>query len=164
MQNVHRNVNSVRRRLLQVTSNSQGSKTPAKMDARNLPAAPPVGPPPRGTVTVPSGGSGSFPAIPHGKVKPSPASPLPSPASALPTTSADPQPVTNKPTSSEKITARGSVIIMIAIALLLFFAASIYFMCRRKGVATIGPWKTGLSGQLQNAFVTGTYLLLTLFL
>ncbi|KAH7682100.1 Non-specific serine/threonine protein kinase protein [Dioscorea alata] len=155
MQNVHRNVNSVRRRLLQVTSNRQESNTPSKMDARNLPAAPLVGPPPRGTMTVPSTGSGSFPAIPHGKVKPSPESPLPSPASALPATSADPQPGTNKSTSSEKITARGSVIIIIAIALLLIFAASMYFMCRRKGVATIGPWKTGLSGQLQNAFVTG---------
>lgn len=28
-------------------------------------------------------------------------------------------------------------------------------MCHKRGVANIGPWKTGLSGQLQKAFVTG---------
>ncbi|KAL5203233.1 hypothetical protein ABZP36_014185 [Zizania latifolia] len=27
--------------------------------------------------------------------------------------------------------------------------------CRKKSVASIGPWKTGLSGQLQKAFVSG---------
>ncbi|KAJ0977365.1 hypothetical protein J5N97_012839 [Dioscorea zingiberensis] len=146
MQNVHRNVNSVRRRLLEVTRKLQGPNSSSKINNRNLPAAPVVGTPPQGVVAVPSVGSGSFPAVPYSKIKPSP---------APPTTSANPKPVTSGPTSSEKILNLRLIIIIIVIALLLIFAASMYFMCRRKGIATIGPWKTGLSGQLQNAFVTG---------
>uniref|UniRef100_A0A7N0TKU4 Uncharacterized protein n=1 Tax=Kalanchoe fedtschenkoi TaxID=63787 RepID=A0A7N0TKU4_KALFE len=38
----------------------------------------------------------------------------------------------------------------------LFVVATIMIcMCRSKAVATIGLWKTGLSGQLQKAFITG---------
>ncbi|XP_068660473.1 protein MALE DISCOVERER 2-like [Aristolochia californica] len=40
-------------------------------------------------------------------------------------------------------------------AFILLIATIIFFMCRSKGVTAIGPWKTGLSGQLQKAFVTG---------
>ncbi|KAJ0242587.1 Protein MALE DISCOVERER 1 [Hirschfeldia incana] len=39
------------------------------------------------------------------------------------------------------------VAVLIVIAVILFF--------RKKAVKSIGPWKTGLSGQLQKAFVTG---------
>jgi hypothetical protein len=42
-----------------------------------------------------------------------------------------------------------------SIALLLIVIACMLLLCRNKSVATIGPWKTGLSGQLQKAFVTG---------
>lgn len=41
------------------------------------------------------------------------------------------------------------------VAVLLIVVASVIFMCQHRGVTTIGPWKTGLSGQLQKAFVTG---------
>jgi hypothetical protein len=34
-------------------------------------------------------------------------------------------------------------------------AVGLLLMCRKQVVTTIGPWKTGLSGQLQKAFVTG---------
>ncbi|XP_068665435.1 protein MALE DISCOVERER 2-like isoform X2 [Aristolochia californica] len=45
--------------------------------------------------------------------------------------------------------------ILLVVAFALLIATIIIFMCRSKGVATIGPWKTGLSGQLQKAFVIG---------
>jgi hypothetical protein len=41
------------------------------------------------------------------------------------------------------------------VGVLIIFAAGLLFRCRKQGVTTIGPWKTGLSGQLQKAFVTG---------
>ncbi|KAI8525702.1 hypothetical protein RHMOL_Rhmol13G0250000 [Rhododendron molle] len=44
---------------------------------------------------------------------------------------------------------------MISGGVLLFIAATMFIMCRRRAASTIGPWKTGLSGQLQKAFVTG---------
>ncbi|CAN4091941.1 unnamed protein product [Withania somnifera] len=38
---------------------------------------------------------------------------------------------------------------------LLILAASVFLLCRIRATRTIGPWKTGLSCQLQKAFVTG---------
>lgn len=38
---------------------------------------------------------------------------------------------------------------------LLIVATAIFCMCRNQPIASIGPWKTGISGQLQKAFVTG---------
>ncbi|KAG8055883.1 hypothetical protein GUJ93_ZPchr0001g31678 [Zizania palustris] len=46
-------------------------------------------------------------------------------------------------------------IVLPSVALLLIGIACMLLLCRNKSVATIGPWKTGLSGQLQKAFVTG---------
>jgi hypothetical protein len=46
-------------------------------------------------------------------------------------------------------------ILIPSIALLLIIIACMLLLCRNKSVTTIGPWKTGLSGQLQKAFVTG---------
>ncbi|KAI7999581.1 Protein MALE DISCOVERER 1 [Camellia lanceoleosa] len=46
------------------------------------------------------------------------------------------------------------LVLISGIAFLLTVAAVMFFMCRSRAVATIGPWKTGLSGQLQKAFVT----------
>uniref|UniRef100_A0A0D9V423 Protein kinase domain-containing protein n=1 Tax=Leersia perrieri TaxID=77586 RepID=A0A0D9V423_9ORYZ len=46
-------------------------------------------------------------------------------------------------------------IVISSIALLFIGLACMFLLCRNKSVATIGPWKTGLSGQLQKAFVTG---------
>ncbi|KAF8726682.1 hypothetical protein HU200_019147 [Digitaria exilis] len=48
------------------------------------------------------------------------------------------------------------VIVLPAISLLLLAGLACWLLpCRERAVATIGPWKTGLSGQLQKAFVTG---------
>lgn len=38
---------------------------------------------------------------------------------------------------------------------LLILAVSVFLICRSRAARAIGPWKTGLSGQLQKAFVTG---------
>ncbi|CAN6345879.1 unnamed protein product [Urochloa humidicola] len=47
-------------------------------------------------------------------------------------------------------------IVLPAVGLLLVTALACWLLpCRKRAVATIGPWKTGLSGQLQKAFVTG---------
>nr|CAB3464468.1 unnamed protein product [Digitaria exilis] len=48
------------------------------------------------------------------------------------------------------------VIVLPATGLLLLAGLACWLLpCRKRAVATIGPWKTGLSGQLQKAFVTG---------
>uniref|UniRef100_A0A804NFC3 Protein kinase domain-containing protein n=1 Tax=Zea mays TaxID=4577 RepID=A0A804NFC3_MAIZE len=47
------------------------------------------------------------------------------------------------------------VIVLPLVALLMFGIACMLLLCRTKSGTTIGPWKTGLSGQLQKAFVTG---------
>ncbi|CAL5096224.1 unnamed protein product [Urochloa decumbens] len=47
-------------------------------------------------------------------------------------------------------------VVLPAVGLLLVTALACWLLpCRKSAVATIGPWKTGLSGQLQKAFVTG---------
>jgi hypothetical protein len=51
------------------------------------------------------------------------------------------------------------LIVLPAAGLLLLAGIACWLLaCRKSAVATIGPWKTGLSGQLQKAFVTGTTL------
>uniref|UniRef100_A0A0E0L5P1 Protein kinase domain-containing protein n=1 Tax=Oryza punctata TaxID=4537 RepID=A0A0E0L5P1_ORYPU len=47
------------------------------------------------------------------------------------------------------------VVIPVAGLMLLAGIAWMFLPCRKKSVATIGPWRTGLSGQLQKAFVSG---------
>ncbi|PAN18163.1 hypothetical protein PAHAL_3G183200 [Panicum hallii] len=48
------------------------------------------------------------------------------------------------------------LIVLPAAGLLLLAGIACWLLaCRKSAVATIGPWKTGLSGQLQKAFVTG---------
>ncbi|PON77024.1 Tyrosine-protein kinase [Parasponia andersonii] len=135
--------------------------------ASNLQAAPANGESPSGQVIVlpMTRSSGAFPAVPKRK-KPSPSrSPLPSPAASntlnpkgQPSKDATEFPV--KPTkqplsdgSSENIWKY--IIIVGGVAVLLIVAAAMLLMCRSKAVTTIRPWKTGLSGQLQKAFVTG---------
>lgn len=45
---------------------------------------------------------------------------------------------------------------------LLLSLVVVFFVCRSKAARNISPWKTGLSGQLQKAFVTGKLVLCTL--
>jgi hypothetical protein len=47
------------------------------------------------------------------------------------------------------------VVIPVAGLIMLAGMAWMFLPCRKKSVATIGPWRTGLSGQLQKAFVSG---------
>ncbi|CAM8985858.1 unnamed protein product [Rhodiola kirilowii] len=143
IQAIESQVSFLRRRLIQDSS------------SRNLAAAPaPDGPPPDkepGSPTMHS--SGTFPAVPHESEK-QPHTPVPSPLPEV----ADSPPTVYAPASANQ----GSfervwkyVLIAAGIAVLFIIAAIMVCMCRSKAVATIGPWKTGLSGQLQKAFVTG---------
>lgn len=131
-------VNTVRRRLLEETS--------------NLAAAPASSAPPKEFAAVPSTGSGSFPAISSKKPSPAPASAPNTLSSSTPTKTTDS--VGNEDASSKRSVKWVYVLVLPLLASLLVMACML-LVCRNKGVATIGPWKTGLSGQLQKAFVTG---------
>ncbi|XP_057797583.1 protein MALE DISCOVERER 1-like [Salvia miltiorrhiza] len=110
----------------------------------NLVALPPNVVPPiqlESVSAIPSRSSGSFPAVPNAK-KRAPA-PAPSPPSVT-------QPTGGKSGHSLKL------IIGLSILLFLLIVASIMLViCRSRAAKTIRPWKTGLSGQLQKAFITG---------
>jgi len=75
-------------------------------------------------------------------------------------------PAVKKPTNSQgppagKSESTWKYVVGICIGvILLILAASVFLICRIRAARTIGPWKTGLSGQLQKAFVTGTYIIL----
>lgn len=110
--------------------------------------------------------SGVFPAVPNGKNKKSdPPAEMPSPA-APPSHNTSQQPSQNSTLASGSPTKQDSsdgssgdvwkyTIIVAGAAILLIVAAAMFCMCRSQAVKTIGPWKTGLSGQLQKAFITG---------
>ncbi|CAN1166214.1 Protein MALE DISCOVERER 1 [Linum perenne] len=98
-------------------------------------------------------GSGSFPAIPNSK------SPLSPPS--LPNTDA------SQDDGGDEEPAKGPIqhnhiswdwicfLMALLSAVLCAFILVIMFLCRRRAGRTIAPWKTGISGQLQKAFVTG---------
>ncbi|KAF8411060.1 hypothetical protein HHK36_003599 [Tetracentron sinense] len=160
VENVQHLVNFVRRRLLQESS--------------NLPAVPASGgTPPEKMTTIPTTrSSGTFPAVPNEKKNQSPPSPLTSPADhpllqspSIPNlnsqSSQTPVDSLGKPTDQQP-PADGSsgwrwkyVYVVPGVAFFLVVAAAVLCICRHQGVTTIGPWKTGLSGQLQKAFIAG---------
>ncbi|XP_009395715.2 protein MALE DISCOVERER 2-like isoform X1 [Musa acuminata AAA Group] len=128
-------------------------------ETRNLHAAPGSIGPVNQVVIVPPTASGSFPAIrAKSTLEPSPAPITPSPLPISPSVT-DPEPTQNSVAndlSSSKRSATWTYILVLSVAaLLLALAALVYLTCRRKGVAATGPWTTGLSGQLQKAFVSG---------
>ena len=137
-------VNSVRRKLLE--------------EAHNLPAAPVEGAVPQESVDVPSIGTGSFQAVPqHGSVKDL----LAAPASTSPHTKGTPPKKSNTNDNNTALSGIGKwayILILPGIVLLLTITGSI-FMCRRQGGRKKGPWKTGLTGQLQKALITGDFFL-----
>lgn len=111
--------------------------------------------------------SGAFPAVPNKKKKePPPSAPLPSPADSNGSKpdglsiqspgsfSATP---TNQPHSSGGTSGNTwkYFIVIAGVAVLLIVSAAVFCMFRSQAVTSIGPWKTGLSGQLQKAFITG---------
>lgn len=143
----------VRRRLLQETSNLAA----VPVNSAHL----------QEIATVPSVGSGSFPAVPSsndvnsGKKEPSPL--------MTPTSPPDSSPSGQKPAGSvdESSTSWGIwvyILIAVGAVFLLTLAAIILLVCCRRKVGATGPWKTGLSGQLQKAFVTGSSFCLYNFL
>jgi hypothetical protein len=97
-------------------------------------------------VSVPSTGSGSFSAF--------------SPSNA-PEPAVDPPPTPSLAPATPTEVPKGKsfkwlyAIVLPLIVLLLTSIACIVLFCCNKSVKMIGPWKTGLSGQLQKAFVTG---------
>lgn len=135
--------------------------------ASNLPAAPASGESSSGkVVALPmTRSSGSFRAVPDRKRKHSPApSPLPSSASSQKHHPLNPEekpsgfpvkPITQPSSDSSSGNMWKYVSITGGVSVFLIVAAAMFCMCRSKAVKTIGPWKTGLSGQLQKAFITG---------
>ncbi|GMH30466.1 hypothetical protein Nepgr_032309 [Nepenthes gracilis] len=140
IQNVHNLKNFARRRLPEQSSNLKAASAQ-------------VGSPPTQILSSPtSHSSGSFPAVSSEKNQSHPHFPTTAPAAPLLEA--------NKSTSnygagnpSEKVWIY--VAVALGVALLIAVAAAGVFVCRSRGVTTIGPWKTGISGQLQKAFTTG---------
>ncbi|WCJ27216.1 Leucine-rich repeat protein kinase family protein [Euphorbia peplus] len=131
-------VNSVRRRLFEQSSNlaatpvAGGSSSPQIISLRT------------------SQSSGSFPAIPNKKNNSPPPPPTKSPQVQTAYTAK------RAPASSVTSEHRWIYFLIIPVAFsMLMISIALLVFIRKKGVATIGPWKTGLSGQLQKAFVTG---------
>ncbi|KAL5219791.1 hypothetical protein ABZP36_024504 [Zizania latifolia] len=106
-------------------------------------AAPSVNAPVPAVAPVPSTGTGTYSAYNANNVP----APVSSPSS--------PQMDSSETGSNRKSKRWLYAIVLPSIALLLIGTACMFLLCRNKSVATIGPWKTGLSGQLQKAFVTG---------
>ncbi|XP_027105541.1 protein MALE DISCOVERER 2 isoform X3 [Coffea arabica] len=102
--------------------------------------------------------SGSFPAVPSKNSSSSiPAGPLqpPSPNTSNPTSASVNQPADKQPPAAGNSEHTWKYIIGISSGgFLLFFAAAVLVVIRGRTAKNIGPWKTGLSGQLQKAFVT----------
>lgn len=130
----------------------------------NLAAAPARGDSPAiQIIALPSTrSSGSFPAVPKEKREHS-LPPVPSPAETsineLPLTK--PNPVmefkkTSKETSGSFGNMQKYIIGILSAVLVSVVALALFFIFRiRTRTDTSDPWKTGLSGQLQKAFVTG---------
>ncbi|XP_022140198.1 protein MALE DISCOVERER 2-like [Momordica charantia] len=101
--------------------------------------------------------SGTFPAVPKPKQEtppPAPVSSFPPPQPQNTSSQSDVLPI-HQPQDNSSGNFWKYAIIIGGVSLLLILAAIILCMCRSRGVTTIGPWKTGLSGQLQKAFITG---------
>ncbi|KAI4332546.1 hypothetical protein L6164_017446 [Bauhinia variegata] len=136
VQNVPGLVNFARRRLLDQSS--------------NLAAAPVSGELNQQIISLPTTlSSGSFPAVPDDK-KQNQSPPAPS----LPQTSNQGQSAGNQADHSSSGNLWKYIIIIAGVAILFLIALVLFFIWRKRGAKT-SPWKTGISGQLQKAFVTG---------
>ncbi|XP_043689766.1 protein MALE DISCOVERER 2-like [Telopea speciosissima] len=150
-QNAQDIVSFVRRRMLEESS--------------NLPAAPVSGVvPPEEMVTIPTTrSSGAFPAVPNGKKKQSPTIVSSSSINNPQSPHSDSQSSQSPKNPSGHPTVANSffgakwkyVLLVLGGVFLVAVLAAVLCACRRRGVTTIGPWKSGLSGQLQKAFITG---------
>ncbi|KMT04419.1 hypothetical protein BVRB_8g180950 [Beta vulgaris subsp. vulgaris] len=99
--------------------------------------------------------SGSFPAVPKVMTKSRPPLSVPSDSNSqqekAPAKTAHSHADLEKP--SQKVWV--FVAIGLGVLFLLAIAAALYFMWRSRGARPISPFKTGISGQLQKAFITG---------
>lgn len=134
--NISNLVNSARRKLLDQSS--------------NLAAAPYTGGPAVPISAVPvTLSSGAFPAVPNAnKKKNQPPAPLHSPPHDA---SASHQHSTNG--ASKNLWKY--IIIIIVVAVLVAVIIILLCIWRKRAAKIISPWKTGISGQLQKAFITG---------
>ncbi|KAL2343288.1 hypothetical protein Fmac_004573 [Flemingia macrophylla] len=138
-QNVINLVSSARRRLLDQSS--------------NLAAAPFIGGPTIEISTVPfTQSSGAFPAVPDTNKKQN-QSPAPSPP---------PSESPNMNPASQQTAANGAseilwkyIIIIAGVIVLVIVIMILLCILRKRAAKVIKPWKTGISGQLQKAFITG---------
>ncbi|KAG9447885.1 hypothetical protein H6P81_014013 [Aristolochia fimbriata] len=137
-----------------------GRRKLGEIYSSNLAALLPLGFPIEPIFSIPSMGSGSFPATTNENQN----------ESQIPRggTSQNIQPISNMTPSSQAYDNMNSggadprskqvdwkyIYILPVVAFVLLVATALFCMFRNKGVTTIGPWKTGLSGQLQKAFVT----------
>ncbi|CAO2842338.1 unnamed protein product [Amaranthus hypochondriacus] len=97
--------------------------------------------------------SGSYPAVVVGtsEFKPTPDSNSQPETTPAQTTNAQSHVDTKKP--SQKVWV--FVAIGLGVLFLLVMAAALYYMWRSRAAKPINPFKTGISGQLQKAFITG---------
>ncbi|XP_024011020.1 protein MALE DISCOVERER 1 [Eutrema salsugineum] len=100
--------------------------------------------------------SGSFPALATAKKRKPPLIPPSSP----PPTAENNNTISDPPRKFEE-KSKGFkdvwcyVVIGVAAFVAMLIIIAVIFFFRKRAVKSIGPWKTGLSGQLQKAFVTG---------
>ncbi|XP_035843431.1 protein MALE DISCOVERER 2 isoform X7 [Helianthus annuus] len=145
--------NVVRRKLAEESSNLAAAPSPRDG----------IGPPK--IIALPTTrSSGSFPAVPKNPPPPLPPPPV-SPPPPPPLSPDIPQPSSNETLPPANLTPQSGssssdkwkvwVIISFCILLLIIIAMVLWCVCRSRAVKTIGPWRTGISGQLQKAFITG---------
>lgn len=109
--------------------------------------------------------SGSFPAVPKEKVQPPP--PAISPVQGPYQSSSNPVSEPKHPIEDTGGHSGDTWKYLVGFGVsffVLIIAAALFIVCRSRAVTTIGPWRTGLSGQLQKAFVTGSFSTSSLFL
>lgn len=153
VQNVKQDENVVRRKLAEESPNLAAAPSPNDG----------FGPPK--IIALPSSrSSGSFPAVPKDKKAHAINNPPPSyglfqetPKEETSSSTSSGQPPTNDQVPETQTNSyKWKILVAIScIVLLLIISIALYFVCRTKAVKTIGPWRSGISGQLQKAFVTG---------
>lgn len=141
VQNARNIARIVRRRLLEQTQNLPAAPAGSGSDNDKIIALP---------ITR---GSGSFPAVPKDSTKQSPpqSPPTPHDPPAQASSSAQSSEAKQEPSSSQNL---WKYLIIIPCVVVLIAVLVMMFVCRKRG-KVIGPWKTGISGQLQKAFITG---------
>ncbi|CAH8345428.1 unnamed protein product [Eruca vesicaria subsp. sativa] len=124
-------------------------------ETSNLAAEPAPSPSPETTTEASPRSSGSFPAVTNAKKRVPPLlPPPPSPDEDTSSDSSENQPQDNKQSKGSKHVWL-YVVISVASFIGLLIIVAVIILCQKRAVKSIGPWKTGLSGQLQKAFVTG---------